>query len=55
MVAESGESVFGVSFERELEELVSFASSAFPPVDVPEGGKQRGCVLVVGSGVGVEQ
>lgn len=55
MVAEACEAVGGVGVEGELEELVGFAAFAFPPVDVPDGGQDGGCVLGAGAGVGVEE
>lgn len=45
LVAEPGEAVGGVGLECELEELVRFASSAFPPVDVDDGVQDRCCVF----------
>jgi hypothetical protein len=38
-IAEPGQTVGGVCFEGELEELVGFAASAFPPVDEGDGGE----------------
>lgn len=40
LVTEPGQTVFGVRFEGELQELVSLAASAFPPIDVSDGGQQ---------------
>lgn len=55
LVAEAGEAVGGVGVEGELEELVCFAASAFPPVDVADTGKDRCCVFSAGEGVGVQE
>jgi len=55
LVGESGEAVAGVCVEGELEVLVCFGSSAFPPVDVADGGEDGCCMLRAGSGVGVDE
>lgn len=55
MVAEAGEAVGGVGVEGELEELVCFAASAFPPVDVADGRKHGCCMFCAGAGVGVQE
>ena len=55
MVAESGEAVGGVCVEGELEELVCFAASAFPPVDIADGGEDWCCVFGGGAGVCVQE
>ena len=41
LIAEAGEAVGGVGVEGELEQLVGFAASTFPPVDVADGRKDR--------------
>jgi hypothetical protein len=55
LVGEPGEAVAGVGVEGELEVLVCFGSSAFPPVDVADGGENGCCVFGTGSCVGVEE
>jgi hypothetical protein len=44
LVAESGEAVGGVGVQGQLEELVGYAASAFPSVDVADGRKDRATV-----------
>ena len=53
VVGEPCEAVSGVGVEGELEVLVGFGSSAFPPVDVADGGEDGCCVFWGGEGVGV--
>jgi hypothetical protein len=55
LVAEAGEAVGGLGVEGELEELVCFAASAFPPVDVADGREDRCCMFGAGAGVGVQE
>ncbi len=55
LVGESCEAVSGVGVEGELHVLVCFGSSAFPSVDVADGGEDGCCVLWAGSGVGVDE
>src|SRR4029453_3378042 len=51
LVAESGEAVARAGVGGELHELVCFGASAFPPIDVADGGEDRSCVLRAGPGV----
>lgn len=55
VVGEACESVAEVGVEGELEVLVGFGSSAFPPVDVADSGEDGCRVFRAGPGVHVKE
>jgi hypothetical protein len=55
LVGEACEAVAGVCLQSQLHVSVCFGSSAFPPVDVADGGEDGCCMLWAGPGVGVDE